>query len=264
MPNAFYKLYAETLDLQAQFLSHETRGVLGTLPSFLQAQNILEVGCGAGSQIKVLGSLLNQKNYLGIDVSEDLLTLAKQRFANQSNIDFLQQDVMNFTSQKSYDFILSFAVLQHLPHVENALKTITALLSQNGVLAICDTNENDEFCAHPDLPELRKLYQSLTEDKTKGQRKSHCLQQTKNVSTQLGLEIILEKPGSYKAKTQKEKYLFVNYINHVTRLVAQKYSVNCDLKQLASEFKAWEQNPASWVTMTGLTWLVLKKQASDF
>src|SRR3989338_6377316 len=105
--------YAETLDLQARLCATETRKTLSELSAFINAQKILEVGCGAGAQVGVLDDLLSGKEYLGVDVSDELLSMAQKKFPGKQSVRFLCQDILTFSPKQSFDFVLSFAVLQH-------------------------------------------------------------------------------------------------------------------------------------------------------
>lgn len=256
----FYQLYADTLSLQALFCAEETRAVLSLLESFHKADQILEVGCGAGAQIDALADMLSSKEYFGIDVAQPLLDLAKARHSSKSNVHFECHDVLAFQPSRTFDFVLSFAVLQHLSDTDCTLRKFSELLNSNGVVAIYDTNAKDEFQSYPELPALRDLYRKLTEEQTSGKRKSHCLDRATSIASQLGFEITLEKQTDYVARGSKYRDVFFEYIRNVISLIEMKWGSKMDRKAILEELTKWHADPTAWVTQTGGSWLVLKKK----
>ena len=251
-----YQLYAETLDLQARLCQEESRKTLSALPEFTDAKNILEVGCGGGAQVAVLKDLLQGKNYLGIDLSPELLAHAQPH--SSQNISFKQQNILDFSPDAPFDFVLCFAVLQHLPDVSVALKKFATLVKTGSAIAIFDANGEEEFVSHPDLPELRKMYQGISEEKTGGKRKSQCTKQATELAPTLGFEVLLEKASNDKVK-KSEHDLFIQYIQNVTLLVARKYDYQINQIEFDKELKFWREDKNSWVKLTGGSWLALKK-----
>lgn len=203
----FLELYAQTLDLQARFCAVETRETLSSLESFRNAEEILEVGCGAGAQIGILADLISKKRYCGIDITPEFINIAKTRFASLPNVRLAVQDVLSFVPKRRYEFLLSWAVLQHLPDTEKAVKKYSQLLRPGGVMVLYDSNSNDEFKSSPALPTLHALYQSLSEERTGGKRKSRCLEQAASLAPKLGLRVLLNKQSTHETKTQESRDL---------------------------------------------------------
>ncbi len=257
--NAFFHLYAKTLDLQAQFCSRETREVLTSLKAFNESHEILEVGCGSGAQIGILSDLITNKKYLGIDVTPDLLAIAQSCFASSSNVTLQIQDVLSFEPGRRFPFMLSFAVLQHLPNTKAALEKYASLLKPHGVVAIYDSNSKDEFQSAPDLPLLRALYRTLSEENTDGKRKSHCLGEAVQLAPQLGFRFVSEKQSDHIANDQKSRDLFVEYVTHVASVVEIKYRSRVNKQELKRELEQWRLDPSGWVKLTGGSWLILEK-----
>jgi len=73
---------------------------------------ILDIGCGNGRLLTVL----KDKNidYLGVDISENLINLAKKKFFEYK---FLVGDILELGKLKeiNYDYIFCIAVIQHIP-----------------------------------------------------------------------------------------------------------------------------------------------------
>lgn len=94
--------------------------------------SVLDVGCGNGRLLEVLE---NKKiTYLGVDNSEELITLAQKNYPHYSFkvVDIL--DLKNKINQK-FDLVISVAVLHHLPSGKlqvQALEQLKKMLSTDG------------------------------------------------------------------------------------------------------------------------------------
>ncbi len=256
---ATHDLYARTLEIQAQLLAPHSKLILSSLNDLKSAKRILEIGCGPGSQIPVLAEFLSHKSYLGIDISENFILIAKSNFSHLTSLSFECQDVMTFIPSQPFDFILCFAVFQHLSNVDEALIKINQFLTKKGIIAICDTNEQDEFISWPHLPELKKMYHSLTDESTGGKRKSQCLEQIKKLAPKIGLQIHLYNQNDTTLKSSEDKALFVSYIKNAVTLVQHFYQIKLNQVQIWHELSVWESDPNSWVKLTGDSWLILRK-----
>jgi ubiquinone/menaquinone biosynthesis C-methylase UbiE len=109
------------------------------LPPHLE--NALEIGCGTGEFTRLLAA--RARSVVAIDLSSQMIRLAKSRSASCRNIEYLPGDVMRLSlPAEGYDCIVSIATLHHLPLGEALLKMKDAL-KPNGVLIIHDLVADD-------------------------------------------------------------------------------------------------------------------------
>ena len=108
------------------------------------AQNILDIGCGAGNySLKMLSKIPNLNCTL-IDLSKPMLDKAKERVSNRTNnsIKIIQGDIREvYLEEKSFDIILAGAVLHHLRNDndwEMTFQKLYNLLKPGGCLMISD------------------------------------------------------------------------------------------------------------------------------
>jgi ubiquinone/menaquinone biosynthesis C-methylase UbiE len=100
------------------------------------SENALEIGCGTGEFTRLLA--MRARSVLAIDLSPQMIRLAKTQSPNCRNVEYLQGDVMRLSLPADrYDCIVSMATLHHLPLVEALLKMKDAL-KPNGALIIHD------------------------------------------------------------------------------------------------------------------------------
>jgi len=125
--------------------SHYHSFLLRQLPPDCQAA--LEIGCGKGEFSRRLAE--TSAHVLALDLSPEMIRIARAQSAHLSNIDFQIADVMSYDlPPEGFDCIASLATLHHLPLREIFLK-MKASLKPGGVLLILDLFEPIKWHGHP-------------------------------------------------------------------------------------------------------------------
>ena len=107
----------------------------------LRLADTLEIGCGTGAFSRRLAT--RSERVLALDLSPNMIRLAKDRSAKQSNIDFRCADAVTWNFQaEQFDCICSIATLHHLP-TEPMLLKIKSALKVGGMLLILDLFQAD-------------------------------------------------------------------------------------------------------------------------
>jgi ubiquinone/menaquinone biosynthesis C-methylase UbiE len=96
----------------------------------LQNRDVLEIGCGSGYGAYLL-SYLNPKSYIGLDVMEEQIELARKQYPQ---FQFLIQDAEDLRQfpDASKDVVIIFGVLHHIPNWRKAIDEIQRVLKPNG------------------------------------------------------------------------------------------------------------------------------------
>jgi ubiquinone/menaquinone biosynthesis C-methylase UbiE len=116
---------------------HYHNFLLRHLPS--NCHNVLEIGCGTGGFARRLAQ--RSQHVLALDLSPEMIRIARQRSAQFPNIEFQLADARDTPfNVESFDCIATVATLHHLPFPEMLLK-MKAALKRNGVLLILDLFE---------------------------------------------------------------------------------------------------------------------------
>ena len=98
------------------------------------AKRALDVGCGTGRFARELASRVARVD--AIDVSDDVLTLARERSAGIANLTFAKADLLDGdVAEDSYDFVSCLMCIHHMPF-EPALERMVSALRPGGVLAV--------------------------------------------------------------------------------------------------------------------------------
>ncbi|MEM6754370.1 MAG: class I SAM-dependent methyltransferase [Cyanobacteria bacterium P01_C01_bin.38] len=121
--------------------SHYHHFLLKQLP--LKCKTVLDIGCGTGE----FSRLLAKRAYkvIAIDLSPNMIEVAKENSKLYTNIDFQFADVLqwDFPPEK-FDAIVSIATVHHLP-IEKLLPNLKAALKPGGKLIILDLLEHENL-----------------------------------------------------------------------------------------------------------------------
>jgi ubiquinone/menaquinone biosynthesis C-methylase UbiE len=100
---------------------------------------VLEIGCGTGGFARRLAE--RSQHVLALDLSPEMIRLARESSAQFPNIEFQLADVRDWPlADESFDCITSIATLHHLPFPEMFLR-MKAALKPGGVLLVLDLFE---------------------------------------------------------------------------------------------------------------------------
>jgi tRNA (cmo5U34)-methyltransferase len=132
---------------------HEFYGTIVKLAeSELPQPRILDIGAGTGLLTNFLLQKYPNAKYTLIDISEEMLSIARKRFSNQINIDFIVADYKNYGFTEKYDIVASSLSIHHLGNDDkkSLYAIIFNLLNKNGIFI-----NGDQFLAR--TPEVEKL-----------------------------------------------------------------------------------------------------------
>lgn len=92
---------------------------------------VVELGCGNGRDAKVI--IKKTRNYLGIDISPELIKIAKK---NVPQVKFVVSDIEKFNFPNNIDIIFSFASLLHFNKatIKKIMNKIYKKLNDKGIL----------------------------------------------------------------------------------------------------------------------------------
>ena len=104
-------------------------------------ENALEIGCGTGAFARELATRC--KRVVAIDLSQEMIRVARARSSRFSNLEFQLADAMTYDfPQSHFDFICSIATFHHLQQRELLMK-IKDALRPGGVLVVVDLVQSD-------------------------------------------------------------------------------------------------------------------------
>jgi ubiquinone/menaquinone biosynthesis C-methylase UbiE len=97
-----------------------------------RGKDVLEIGCGSGYGASLL-NVLGPKSYVGMDVMEEQIALARKAYPQ---FEFRVQDATDLRSfaDASLDVVIIFGVLHHIPNWRKTIDEIARVLKPGGSL----------------------------------------------------------------------------------------------------------------------------------
>lgn len=99
----------------------------------LNGKRVLEIGCGRGVGVEILLSL-GAEHVTGFDLDPKMIALAQKRLAKYGNrIRVFVGDAEAIDAPNaSFDAVVDYGVIHHIPHWQKALKEIARVLKPGG------------------------------------------------------------------------------------------------------------------------------------
>src|SRR3989344_3627153 len=97
---------------------------------------ILDIGCGTGNIL----AEINPAYGLGIDISWQMIKLAKLKYARRKNLHFKVYDIEKKSIPGSFDYLLFIDVIEHLFHHQAAFKNIGRTMHSQTTLLVSMAN----------------------------------------------------------------------------------------------------------------------------
>ena len=122
---------------------------------------MLEVGCGTGNVLRVLGQACEHGTVVGMDLFAEGLEYARRR----TSCSLVQGDVHMRSFRTEFDVIGLFDVLEHLADDVQVLRELHAMLTEEGALILTVRahaslwsyfDESSRHCRRYELPDLKE------------------------------------------------------------------------------------------------------------
>jgi ubiquinone/menaquinone biosynthesis C-methylase UbiE len=124
-----------------------TLGFLKASISFRPSETILDVGCGTGEFERLLLSEYPEQRIVGIDISENMLRLARKKCSPYPNVAFLKADASTLPfPDHSFDLIISANSLHYFEQPGVSLAEMRRVLLPSGSVVILDWCKNYLMC----------------------------------------------------------------------------------------------------------------------
>lgn len=124
----------------------------------IEADNLLEVGCGSGASTRAIASKFPFLHCVGIDISEKAIEFAIKE-NRCKNLHFKIDDIKSLSfPNNSFSIVTSFDCLEHVSPLEDALVELMRVVKPGGYLIIKGPNHMSPLYTILDIFLLRYRY----------------------------------------------------------------------------------------------------------
>jgi S-adenosylmethionine-diacylgycerolhomoserine-N-methlytransferase len=135
----YYRKVAQIYDFNRRFFLFGRKQLIKKLSSqYSDLPRILEVGCGTGTVLLELYRYYPNSQIVGLDLSENMLAVARQKTANIPNISLIQGKFDTSFIHKPFDLVVFSYALSVFPDLETTLALTRKQLTPGGMIAMVD------------------------------------------------------------------------------------------------------------------------------
>ena len=131
--------------------------------ALVAGEKILDAGCGTGLLLEQQANAVGRSGYAaGVDYSEDMLEVARQRCGDLTQVELRQGSIENLDfDEATFDAVSCTQTLLYSDDIDAALAELQRVLKAGGRLAIVETDWRGAVFNHPDFPLTRRLFDAL-------------------------------------------------------------------------------------------------------
>lgn len=112
------------------------------IPESRSVIKVLDIGCGTGNLTKFF-SINENCNVTGIDISIDMLRVAKEKFKNFKNVQFFSAAAEDIPfKDSSFDVVVGYSILHHLPDLGKVFYEVFRVLKPQGIFVFGEPVES--------------------------------------------------------------------------------------------------------------------------
>jgi len=149
----------ERLPWYSKLVTKKQEKTISSLLKKINVNSILEIGCGYGRLTKILDSTLRPQSYNAIDLSEELITIAKK---NISNVRFQCTSIQDFKTKEKFDLVFCGVMLMMIN--EKEIKTVLQKLISLSSKKIITIDPIEMFVKNSDyvfIHDYKKIFSEL-------------------------------------------------------------------------------------------------------
>lgn len=133
-----YKKDASIYDFNRRFFLFGRNRLINQIAKTLSPSSILEIGCGTGVNLIKLNKLFPDSKITGLDVSPEMLQVARTKISRNANITLINDMFDQHTSLPRFDLIVCSYTASTVPNLSLFLSTIATHLTDQGHFACVD------------------------------------------------------------------------------------------------------------------------------
>lgn len=143
---AFFDSFAESWDANMIKSQWKIDKILDA-SNVTEGKTVLDVGCGTGVLIP---DYINRKikKCVAVDISENMIEIAKNKFSEYKSIDFLCADAEAFKFGEKFDSIVIYNAFPHFANRKLLFDNLSEHLKENGRITVAHGMSRDALIKH--------------------------------------------------------------------------------------------------------------------
>jgi len=239
--------------------SHATRSIADSAaylsPYLAAGQALLDVGCGPGTITVEFVDRVAPGHVLGIDVSEDVIANARERFPDTAATFEVMSLYELDVDDDSYDVCHAHQVLQHVTDPVRALQEMRRVVKPGGIVAVRDA---DYAAMHwsPDTPSLDRwmdVYQQVAKSNDAEPNAGRHLQRW---AREAGFSDIIPSTTTWLyANAERTGWLSSTWAQRSTQssfaeqAVEREFATTDEMAAIAAGWHEWAAGDHPWFVM---------------
>lgn len=139
----YYQLHSQFYDATRWSFLFGRNQLVQSIGQFSQPREILEVGCGTGHNIIRLAQKFPNARITGLDLSDDMLAIARKKTAHYANRVELRKTAQVGSDQHLFDVVVfSYSLSMMNPGWESVLRQALTDLKPGGLLCAVDFHQS--------------------------------------------------------------------------------------------------------------------------
>jgi ubiquinone/menaquinone biosynthesis C-methylase UbiE len=222
------------------------------LPHLTNGMSILDAGCGPGNITVDLAARVGDGKVVGIDLSDEVIGLAKEQYSAVENVTFQVGDVYHLDfPDEHFDVVYAHQVLQHVRYPVAALEEMRRVLKPAGLLAVRDADYGAFIWSPTDpiLDRWMELYHKITQ-KNEAQADAGRLLKTWTRAAGFDDGELTTSNWTYQSAEERAWWggLWSDRVRHsefATQGLEYGLTTYGELEEIAAAFERWASDPAA-------------------
>ena len=144
--SAFFDLLADSWDSGMVKYQWKIDKILG-VAEVMQGKTVLDVACGTGVLISDYLSR-NVKKCVAVDISERMVEIAKNKFSQYDNVDFLCADAEQYEFSENFDCVVIYNAFPHFADRERLFENLSKCLETGGRITVAHGMSRESLMNH--------------------------------------------------------------------------------------------------------------------
>ncbi len=142
----FFDEQAKTWDDIECHTDEEKKNLLNQL-NLKENDKVIDIACGTGVITRLIHEY-TKSNVLGIDISNNMILKAKEKYSSESWAEFIHIDLMDLDEGNKFDCAIIYNAYPHFPSPEGLSKKLSKILNPNGKFAILHSLSRHQLSIH--------------------------------------------------------------------------------------------------------------------